>query len=84
MPGTRVRPSAGPGTSLVPGIPLRRARLCVLYRDGRDKPGHDDDSVELHMPDFIRHIVEGRMPVDLRSRRLEQRILVGWIGRRDR
>jgi hypothetical protein len=40
MPGTRVRPLAGPSTSLVPGLPLRRA-LRAPYRNGRDKPGHD-------------------------------------------
>jgi transcriptional repressor NrdR len=39
MPGTRVRPSAGPSTSLVPGIHafLRRKQDV----DGRDEPGHD-------------------------------------------
>ena len=26
---------------LDPGISLRGARLCLPYRDGRDKPGHD-------------------------------------------
>src|SRR5256714_7513872 len=27
--------------ALVGVIPLRRERACLLYRDGRDKPGHD-------------------------------------------
>src|SRR5438477_12160971 len=27
--------------ALVAGIPLRRERACLLYRVGRDKPGHD-------------------------------------------
>src|SRR5438034_9094263 len=27
--------------AFVAGIPLRRERACLLYRDGRDKPGHD-------------------------------------------
>ena len=26
---------------LVPAISIRKARLCRLHRDGRDKPGHD-------------------------------------------
>ena len=41
MPGTRVRPSAGPRTSLEPGIHvfMRRQEKDV---DGRDKPGHDE------------------------------------------
>jgi hypothetical protein len=40
MHGTRVRPSAGPSTSLVPGI---HALLCIDQQvlDGRDEPGHD-------------------------------------------
>jgi hypothetical protein len=39
MPGTRVRPKAGPSTCLVPGIHA----LTTLQQgvDGRDKPGHD-------------------------------------------
>src|SRR4051794_39594147 len=28
---------------LVPGIPTRKARSRVLCRDGRDKPGHDEE-----------------------------------------
>jgi hypothetical protein len=40
MPGTRVRPLAGPSVNLVPGI-----RVFVTAEekdvDGRDKPGHD-------------------------------------------
>jgi hypothetical protein len=40
MPGTRVRPLAGPSINLVPGIHVfGRAKKVV---DGRDKPGHDD------------------------------------------
>src|SRR5437667_401843 len=27
--------------ALVAGIPLRNAKMCPLYRDGRDKPRHD-------------------------------------------
>jgi len=27
---------------LVPAISLRLAAQCVPYRDGRDKPGHDE------------------------------------------
>jgi len=27
---------------LVPAISLRKARLCLPYRDRRDKPGDDD------------------------------------------
>jgi hypothetical protein len=37
--------SAGPSfviTGLVPVISLRSAIPCLLKRDGRDKPGHDD------------------------------------------
>src|SRR6266404_3743431 len=53
MPGTRVRPLAGPSVNLVPGIPIRDVR-CRPKRDGRDigersdailrtaMPGHDD------------------------------------------
>ena len=26
---------------LVPAIPLRKAKLCVPFQNGRDKPGHD-------------------------------------------
>ncbi len=37
--GVVIYPFVMPG--LVPGIPLRKARSCPLYRDGRDKPGHD-------------------------------------------
>src|SRR5947209_17124145 len=33
-----------------------------------------------HMPDFVRHIVECRMPIDFRQSRLEQLVLVRWIG----
>ncbi len=40
MPGTRVRPLAGPSVNLVPGIHvLTRSELKDV--DGRDKPGHD-------------------------------------------
>jgi hypothetical protein len=38
MPGTRVRPSAGPSVNLVPGIHVFATKQGV---DGRDKPGHD-------------------------------------------
>src|SRR5437868_5780997 len=41
MPGTRVRPRAGPSTSLVPGIHVCREASKAV--DGRDKPGHDVD-----------------------------------------
>ena len=40
MPGTLVRPSAGPSTSLVPGIHLL-GRFSKQDVDARDKPGHD-------------------------------------------
>src|ERR1041385_1561865 len=33
--------------ALVAGIPLRRARICLLYRDGRDKPGHDGKTKQM-------------------------------------
>jgi hypothetical protein len=29
-------------TGLVPVIPIAEAMPCLLYRDGRDKPGHDE------------------------------------------
>jgi hypothetical protein len=28
---------------LDPAIPIRRARPCIMNRDGRDKPGHDEE-----------------------------------------
>ncbi len=40
MPGTRVRPLAGPSVNLVPGIHV----LSLLMNkdvDARDEPGHD-------------------------------------------
>src|SRR3978361_1161063 len=37
-----------------------------------------------HVPDFLGHVVEGRMPVDLGLRRLEHHALLGGIGRGDR
>jgi hypothetical protein len=39
MPGTRVRPSAGPSVNLVPGI--HDFTVATEGVDGRDKPGHD-------------------------------------------
>jgi hypothetical protein len=39
MPGTRVRPMAGPGINLVPGTYVFRATKQGV--GGRDKPGHD-------------------------------------------
>jgi hypothetical protein len=39
MPGTRVRPAAGPGMNLVPGIRDFDMKEDV---DGRDKLGHDE------------------------------------------
>ena len=40
MPGTRVRPSAGPSINLVPGIHVFSS-AGIKDVDGRDKPGHD-------------------------------------------
>src|SRR3954463_7669585 len=37
-----------------------------------------------HMPDFFRHVVKSRMPVDLGFRRLEHHAFFGGIGRGDR
>ncbi len=31
---------------LVPAISLRRAPLCLMYRDRRDKPGDDSEGNE--------------------------------------
>jgi hypothetical protein len=38
---------------LVPGIPIKLARRCQKYRDGRDKPGHDGTQIRLFFFFFI-------------------------------
>src|SRR4051794_30794429 len=35
------------------------------------------------MPDFVRHVVEGRVTIDLGFRRLEHHALFGWVRCRD-
>src|SRR5262245_7493811 len=37
-------------------------------------------SSDSHMPDFVRHLVERRVPIDLRRRRLEHQARVGRVG----
>jgi len=53
--------------ALVAGIPLRRAQTCLLYRDGRDKPGHDDTMIpgEYFIQDGEIELNAGRKTVTL-------------------
>ena len=39
---------------LVPGIPLRKAKPCHLYRHGRDKPSQDEEKLKLDPGLFAR------------------------------
>jgi hypothetical protein len=51
MPGTRVRPSAGPGVNLVPGIhvflPFAAQSKTWMAGTSQDKPGHDGWNVTI-------------------------------------
>jgi hypothetical protein len=54
---------------LVPVIPLRRARPCLAYRDGRDKPGHADGGAGHSVP-----VIAGFVPaISLRWARCERK-----------
>src|SRR4051794_25616708 len=54
---------------------------ALAMTDGNTTSPHRSKS---HMPDFVRHLVEGRMPVDLGFRRLEHHALPVRVGGRDR
>ena len=63
MPGTRVRPPAGPSVNLVPGIHvLKRSEAEDV--DGRDEPGHDVISIQAlaHRPAELPAILPNTEP----------------------
>src|ERR1700722_3864519 len=54
-----------------------------FLRDGLLRYARNDGTAS-HMPNFIRHVVECRVAIDLGFRGLEHHALLGRIGRRDR
>ncbi len=50
MPGTRVRPKAGPSTCFMAGI-----HVLTIFKDvdGRDKPGHDAECCDAECYDAV-------------------------------
>jgi hypothetical protein len=56
---------------------LEGSAAGLMVRDALRAPHHE--GLTSHVPDFFRHLVKRRMPVDLRLRRLEHHSLLGRI-----